>query len=148
MAHSSPRKKGGVCRGRLAGRAAGPLAEETFPRSQHNLELRHKVDHGTLLRFNQALLRLRREVAAPVLRSKEQMSAMADEGANVRFVRRWHDEGEVILVLCFSDGSVRVKLLAPPGRWSRLLDSSDATWLGRAPSRRRIWIRLGALNSD
>jgi hypothetical protein len=76
------------------------------------------------------LLRLRREVAALAFLSKEQMSVVADEEAKVLFVRRWHDSDEAILALCFAEIGVAVKLPLPAGRWSKLLDSSDAAWLG------------------
>ena len=107
-----------------------PQAEETFLRSKLNLELSHKDRHRTLHSFYQELLRLRREVAALAFLSKEQMSVVTDEEAKVLFVRRWHDNDEVILALCFSETGVAVKLPVPAGRWSKLLDSADAVWDG------------------
>lgn len=112
------------------GEPPDPQAEETFLRSKLNLELRHKDDHGTLLRFYRMLLCLRREVAALAFLSKEQVSVVTDEVAKVMFVRRWHDNDEVILMLCFAEAGVQVELPVPAGRWSKLLDSSDATWRG------------------
>lgn len=107
-----------------------PQAEGTFLRSKLNLELRQKGEHGTLLGFYRALLHLRREVPALAFLSREQMSVVTDEEAKVIFVRRWRDNDEVILVLCFAETGVRVKLPVATGRWSKLLDSSDATWFG------------------
>ncbi len=138
VSHSDPDLVEAVRQGRKAefagfawqGEPRDPQAEETFLRSRLNVELRHGDDHGTLLRFYQALLRLRREVAALAFLSKEQMSVMADEEANILCVRRWHQGDEVALALCFSQTDVPTKLQVPPGRWSKLLDSSDAAWLG------------------
>ena len=138
VSHSDQKLVAAVRRGRTEefaafawqGEAPDPQAEETFLRSKLNLELGHGDEQGTLLCFYRALLRLRREVAALAFLSREQMSVVTDEEAKVIFVRRWHDNDEVILALCFADAGVRVELPVPVGRWSRLVDSSDAVWRG------------------
>lgn len=138
ISHSDPALVDAVRQGRkeaFAGFAwqsepPDPQAETTFLQSKLNLELRHKDDHGTLLRFYRALLRLRREVPALAFLSREQTSVVTDEEARVMFVRRWQDNDEVVLMLCFAEAGVQAELPVPAGRWSKLLDSSDAAWLG------------------
>lgn len=138
VSHSDPDLVEAVRRGRKnefaafawEGEPPDPQAEETFLRSKLNLDLRSKDKHRTLLSYYRELFRLRREVAALAALSKDQMSVAADEGSKTLFVRRWRGEDETLLVLCFAEADVTAKPLAPPGHWSKLLDSADAAWLG------------------
>ena len=138
VSHSDPGLVEAVRRGRndefaafaWQGEPPDPHSEETFLRSKLNMELRQKDNHGVLLRYYTELLRLRREVTPLAILSREQMSVVTAEEARVLFVRRWHGDDEVVLALCFAETRARVKLPVPPGRWSILLDSSNAAWLG------------------
>ncbi len=138
VSHSDPDLIEAVRRGRKdefaafawQGEPPDPQAEETFLRSKLNLDLRRNDEHRTLLSYYRKLLRLRREKAALAALSKDQMAVVTDEGAKVLFVRRWYDNDEAILALCFAEVDVAVKLPAPVGRWSKLLDSADVAWLG------------------
>lgn len=138
VSHSDPDLVEAVRRGRKGefaafawqGEPPDPQAEETFLQCKLNLELRNSGKHQALHRYYRELFRLRREVAALAVLSKEQMSVVADEVSQVLFVRRWHGEDEVVLVLCFSEAGAAVNVPVPAGRWSKLLDSSDARWLG------------------
>lgn len=112
------------------GEPPDPQAEETFLRSKLNPELRHQDPHKMMSRYYRELLRLRREVPALATLSRERTSVAADEAANALFIRRWHGDEEVILALSFANACVRATTPWPAGRWEKLLDSADASWLG------------------
>jgi maltooligosyltrehalose trehalohydrolase len=112
------------------GEPPDPQAEETFLRSKLNFELRQRDRHARLCSYYRELLRLRRDVPALALLSREHMSVVSDGEAKVLVVRRWRDCDEAVLVLCLSETDVDFRMPAPAGRWLKLLDSADLAWLG------------------
>jgi maltooligosyltrehalose trehalohydrolase len=138
VSHSDPDLVEAVRRGRKEefatfawqGEPPDPQAEETFLRSKLNLGLRHRDDHQTLHSYYKELLRLRRDVEALACLSKDQMSVLTVEEAKVLFIRRWHHVDDIVLLLCFSERGIGVRLPVASGRWLKLLDSGDLKWLG------------------
>ncbi len=138
VSHSDPGLVEAVRRGRKEefaafawhGEAPDPQAEETFLRSKLDHALRGEEQHRALLAYYQELLRLRRETPALARLSKEHMVVNACGRSKVLCVRRWCGQAEALLVLSFSRDAVRYSLPAAPGRWLKLLDSSDTLWCG------------------
>lgn len=138
VSHSDPDLVEAVRRGRAQefaafswrGEPPDPQAEETFLRSKLDSTLRGRERHAQLLAYYKELLRLRREVSALASLDKDTLSVEISEESRALLVRRWRDDDETILVLCFSESAVRLDRAFPPGRWWKMLDSADALWLG------------------
>ncbi|MPZ97805.1 MAG: malto-oligosyltrehalose trehalohydrolase [Dehalococcoidia bacterium] len=119
---------------RLRERIPDPQASETFQRSRLDWAERDREPHASMLRFHQALLRLRRE--EPVLRWLEgarQHSAAPDEHSIA--VRR-EREGDTLLVVARLRGAGVTgegaeRLLAPPEgmRWQPVLTTEDGPFV-------------------
>jgi hypothetical protein len=58
------------------------------------------------------------------------MEVTARETEKVLFVRRWRGSGQTATVFHFGSGPVSLSLPFSPGRWERLVDSSDGRWGG------------------
>ncbi len=112
------------------GEPPDPQDEATFARSKLNDRLREEPRNGKLLEFYRELMRLRRELAPLACLSKEQMEVEVFAGERVVCLRRWHEGEEAMALLSFAGGAVRVTPRTAAGRWRKLLDSSDAEWLG------------------
>ena len=138
VSHSDPGLVEAVRRGRKEefaafawqGEAPDPQAEETFLRSKLDHALRGEEEHRALHAYYRELLRLRRETPALARLSKDNMTVATDEKTQVLCVRRWRQQSQTILALCFSKDAIRCSLPAPAGDWTKLLDSSDAVWRG------------------
>jgi len=138
VSHSDPGLVDAVRRGRqqefaafgFQDEALDPQAEETFLRCKLNHELRGKGRHALLLDFYRELLRLRREVRALASLNKHEMNVTSEEEGKVLLVSRWHEDERTLLVLCFSESEVAVRLPEPAVSWKKLMDSADKVWDG------------------
>lgn len=106
------------------GEPPDPQAPETFARCRLDHGLVEHEPHGTLWRFHQALLALRR--TRPSLhrldRSALQVRTLAAE--QVITLQRWHGAEHTLVVLNFNTAAVNIGLPAAPGGWTSLLDSA------------------------
>jgi len=112
------------------GEVPDPQDEVTFLRSKINYELKDTAGHRTLLDFYRELIRLRGTNPALAYLSKEDTDVIALENKKTLFVRRRCGECEVFVAFSFADSVIAVDAPVPPGRWQRLLDSSDEQWKG------------------
>jgi maltooligosyltrehalose trehalohydrolase len=112
------------------GEPPDPHAPETLARSRLGGDHDHREPHATLFAFYRELLRHRRELPALAGTGRDHIQADSHEDLRTLVVRRWHDNCQAILALCFSNVGVRVSAIAPPGRWAKLLDSADPRWRG------------------
>jgi maltooligosyltrehalose trehalohydrolase len=138
VSHSDPALIEAVRRGRKEefaafawlGEPPDPQAEETFLRSKLNHHLCDEGQHRTLLSFYKELVRLRKDVPALALLSKDHMEVVGLEEDVVLCVRRWSENDEVLSLFCLGRTSAVTRLPVPAGRWRKLLDSSEQRWLG------------------
>jgi maltooligosyltrehalose trehalohydrolase len=134
--HSDPALAAAVKRGRREefstwqGEVPDPQDEATFLRSKINYELRETGGHLILRDFYRALIRLRRINPALAHLSKEDTEVTASEGKKTLFLRRRCPKNQVFLAFSFADSVIAVDAPVPPGRWDKLLDSSDEQWKG------------------
>jgi maltooligosyltrehalose trehalohydrolase len=102
--------------------APDPASAETFGRCVLNTDLRNTGRHAILHRLYQTLLTLRRSLAPSV-----PDDCLALEARRVLVVRR----GRLAwMVFSFRDAVQKVSVPTFPGRWQRLLASSEAEWGG------------------
>jgi len=115
---------------RWEGEIPDPQDEETFHRSRIDYALRESGRHRVLLEFYRELLRLRKE--HPVLSrvTRKGMNAVALERERVLLVTRSHGDDRTAAVCHFGEGPASIPVPLSPGRWERILDSSDPRWGG------------------
>jgi maltooligosyltrehalose trehalohydrolase len=111
-----------------------PQDEATFARSILHHELKSHPKNHKLLDFYRQLIGLRTALPALANLSKLQMEVteLADE--KLLCLRRWSEQDEALVVLCFAPQVVSAALTVPEGNWRMLLDSSDKRWLGPGSS--------------
>jgi maltooligosyltrehalose trehalohydrolase len=112
------------------GQVPDPQDEETFLRSRIDHRLCGSGHHKTLLAFYRELLLLRKDHPVLSRLSKEDMEVMAFESEKVLYVRRWKGAGQTAAVFHFGSAPVSLALPLPPGRWEKLVDSSEDRWGG------------------
>jgi maltooligosyltrehalose trehalohydrolase len=117
-----------------------PQSKETFLQSKLNHRLYQQPGrHSTMRRFYKELLRLRRDLPALRFLSREKLEVLCLNEQNTLMLRRWtpdfREAGEqAVAILCFGRGAeertVDVPLPPWPGRWRKLLDSTETAWDG------------------
>ncbi|WP_266364074.1 malto-oligosyltrehalose trehalohydrolase [Tellurirhabdus rosea] len=111
-----------------------PTDEATFRQSKLQWNLRGQEPHQTLLRYYQALIRLRRQ--HPVLRRPDRSCVQVghNEAQQTLWLFRECGEERVLCLMNFSKTpqSVPVPALSEP--WRLLFDSADPQWNGPAAS--------------
>ncbi len=115
---------------RWEGVVADPQDEATFLRSRIDHRLGASGHHRTLLEFHRELLLLRKDHPVLSRLSKEDMEIMAFESEGVLLVRRWKGTAQTAAVYPFGSSPVSLVLPLPPGRWEKLVDSSEKRWGG------------------
>jgi maltooligosyltrehalose trehalohydrolase len=115
---------------RWEGEIPDPQDEATFLASRIDYRLRERGHHRTLMEFHRELLLLRKDHPVLSRLSKEDMEVFARETEKVLFVRRWRGSGQTAAAFHFGSAPVSLSLPFPPGRWERLVDSSDGRWGG------------------
>jgi maltooligosyltrehalose trehalohydrolase len=142
VSHGDPELVDAVRRGRRSefasfgwqGEIPDPQAEETFERSKLNHKLRDSKKNRALLDFYTELIRLRRTTPALASLSKDHLQAVALDKQDVLFLHRWTESQQVCSIFHFGLGEMSVDLPFPEGRWRKILDSSEARWLGSGSS--------------
>jgi maltooligosyltrehalose trehalohydrolase len=136
--HSDPQLIEAVRKGRRSefagfawkGAPPDPQSIETLEHSRLQHGLQDEGHHRQLLAFYHQLIHLRKTVPSLARLSKQQMGVSVLEREHVLCLRRRRDNDEVLLLFCFSDTAVAPSLFLPNGSWRKLLDSSDAAWMG------------------
>jgi maltooligosyltrehalose trehalohydrolase len=140
VSHEDPSLIEAVRRGRQqeftrfgwAGEIPNPQSEATFARCKLNWDSRTAGHHRILWHFYQELLRLRREVSPLAHLDKNSLEVTAFADQKVLLAKRWDDASQVFIVHHFDQAPTDLELAIPPGRWSRILDSDDERWGGKA----------------
>jgi maltooligosyltrehalose trehalohydrolase len=138
ISHLDPQLVDAVRRGRREefaafawqGELPDPQDVTTFQRAKLNHRLRHEGHHRALFEFYQELLRLRKELPALALLSKDHMEVTGVEREKVLCMRRWSAEQAVFIMLNCGSVQVALRLPLPPGHWEKRLDSTDVCWQG------------------
>jgi maltooligosyltrehalose trehalohydrolase len=138
ISHSDPELVEGVRHGRRAEfshhdagqEVPDPQDEATFYRCKINHSLRAEGRHRVLFDFYKELLRLRRDLPALSVLSKENLEAGTFEREKVFWLRRWVAADQAYLVLNFSPTQAAVKISLPAGAWRKALDSAEKRWEG------------------
>jgi maltooligosyltrehalose trehalohydrolase len=112
------------------GEQPDPQAETTFLRSKLNHDLRNHAQHRAIHDFYRELLRLRK--STPPLRNPRYQDCAVHfiEETGVIAVRRWQASQQALTIMNFGQAATDVELPAPPGVWSRELDSAQTKWFG------------------
>lgn len=110
------------------GEPPDPQADETFLKSKLNLTLGEEGRHRILLDYYRELIRLRKTVPSLARLTRERMKVEAVDERRVMSVRRAAGGDEIACWFHFGEAPAIVP--APPGRWRKLLDSSEDRWGG------------------
>ncbi len=119
---------------RWQGEPPDPQDEKTFRRAKLNHQLKRDGKFRVLWDFYRELLRLRKSVAPLAQLSKKHCEVVSFEVERVLFLRRWRGQDVVATLLNFSHTAASLTLPLPPGKWRKLLDSSDPRWEGPGSS--------------
>ncbi len=113
------------------GESPDPQSEETFARSKLNWGLRTGGQHRVLLDFYKELISLRKTLRALSGTGKRNRTAAAiDEKVIAIKLQDDRSENTVFCIFNFNRDSRAVTAEPGPGRWRRLIDSSDERWGG------------------
>ena len=112
------------------GEIRDPQDEATFLKARLNYGLRTEGWHKVLYDFYRELIRLRKENTAIACLSKDNLEVLGDENNKTLFVRRWSGDSEVVIIFNLSDNEAKVCQTIPLGQWHKILDSTEARWLG------------------
>ncbi|HZW35646.1 MAG: DUF3459 domain-containing protein, partial [Deltaproteobacteria bacterium] len=107
-----------------------PQDESTFLLARLNATLADRGRHRILREFHRELLRLRKGHPALSRLSKEEMEVTVPGGEQVLLVRRWKGQAQAAAAYHFGDSPVALDFSLPPGKWEKLLDSSEERWGG------------------
>jgi maltooligosyltrehalose trehalohydrolase len=112
-----------------------PGEATTFQSSMLNWHLAAEGNHKRLLDFHRELIRLRRELPALALLSKERVEVTAYETEKLLALRRWTDSQEVLALFHFGSrrsvcDPVALGILSGSGAWCQVLDSQAPEWGG------------------
>ena len=104
---------------------------DTFHRSKLHWEQRVEGQHGTLWRFYQTLMQLRRGIPALATGDGQPkaMIARCTDPEGLICWQRWHHDSEVLVLMNIQPEPVSYRPVLD-GRWQRRLDSAGADWLG------------------
>jgi maltooligosyltrehalose trehalohydrolase len=111
------------------GEIADPQDESAFLESKLHFFSDKTSDQTMLFKFYKELLRLRK--TDPSLRqiSKKHMRVKEFKKEKILSVRRWSNEEQVLCLYSFNKKVQQISLI-PPGKWTRVLDSSSEIWGG------------------
>ncbi len=105
-------------------------SEDTFRQATLNWHLVNQSPHKELLEFYRSLIVLRKRSPALAGMKKAKMDVVVFEKEKVLHVRRWSHADTVIVIFNFQNEEVHLGVPFSVGRWTRLIDSSDARWGG------------------
>jgi maltooligosyltrehalose trehalohydrolase len=111
-----------------------PHDPATFARSKLTHREREDGPHGTLWRFYQELLRLRRTRPALAALDLQSLDVHADEASKTLAVRRWAGDDQTLALFNFSDRGQSVAVAPSKTPYRNLLDSADGRWRGPGSS--------------
>ena len=116
------------------GEPPDPQDEATFLHAKLDHQLKGAGRHRTLLLYYTELLRLRRELAPLAELKKEDCEVLGFDNQRVLLVRRWRGRESVMAIFNYNTAPLATSVRTAPGKWRKLLDSSDARWQGSGRS--------------
>jgi maltooligosyltrehalose trehalohydrolase len=112
------------------GRPVDPFDEAVFERAKLAWPAEKNESSRVLLDLYRTLIRLRREIAAVSRPDPDGSRTRFDERAEVLAVSRSGEGGGIRLLANFNDRETAYRLAGRAGRWRKVLDTSEARWLG------------------
>ena len=107
-----------------------PQAEETFQQSKLQWGKRQQPEHQQLLRWYQALIRLRRTMPALQSFNKADLQAQPLEQKGLLLLRQsGQHEQQLLCLFNFSEEELNVSVPATAANWKQVLNSNDKQWL-------------------
>ncbi|MGV2828573.1 malto-oligosyltrehalose trehalohydrolase [Myxosarcina sp. GI1(2024)] len=142
VSHSDPDLVAAVREGRKAefadfhieGEYVDPQSRKAFNSSKLDWEKKSTGKHQVLWQFYRQLILLRRTISALKKLDKQNLSATAIESDRLILLHRWQDRSQIFSILNFADEAVSFTNNIPQGKWQKLLDSSEAKWMGDGTS--------------
>jgi maltooligosyltrehalose trehalohydrolase len=112
------------------GEPPDPQDEKTFLRAKLNHQLKRDGKYRVLWNFYRELLRLRQGLAPLAQSRKERCEVIGFDNDRVLLLRRWRGREVVVTLFNFNSEPVSLALPMAPGRWRKVLDSSEPRWQG------------------
>ena len=110
--------------------APDPQAEETLEKSRLDWDKHKTGEHQKLWLFHQKLLQMRRDIPALRNLDRNKLEATVLEPEKVLYIKRQHEDSEILCWLNFGSETVKIAENIPSGAWKKILDSSQETWGG------------------
>lgn len=111
------------------GKLPDPQDSGTFFQCKLKWKKKEKRDSRALLDFYRQLLQLRKDIPALCHLSKKDLEVRKVED-RLLLVRRWHGESHVCSLMNFSSQATAYHIDLGPGRWRKVIDSSEKRWMG------------------
>ncbi len=112
------------------GEPPDPQSVETFLSSKLKWDERREGEHGVLLNFYQALIKLRQDIPALSNLDKDALEVSGLEPNKIVVMRRWKDESEIFHLYNFNREDVKIAASFYKGVWKKIFDSGEEKWNG------------------
>lgn len=116
------------------GEPPDPQDEVTFLRAKLNHRLKRRGKYRTLWEYYRELLRLRKGLSPLAELKKENCDVLGFDNQRVLLLRRRCGHQTVVGILSYNSVPTALTVPVAPGKWRRVLDSSDARWQGPGSS--------------
>jgi maltooligosyltrehalose trehalohydrolase len=130
---------------RWEGEPPDPNDETTFLRSKLDHGLRRGGKHRVLEEYYSELLRLRRELPALAVLSKDDLEVQVQAEEKVLVLWRRQPGSEAVAAFNFDGERQAAVLRLAAGDWRKLLDSAEERWLGPGSAIPRAFASPGSL---
>ncbi|HEY9632621.1 MAG TPA: malto-oligosyltrehalose trehalohydrolase [Coleofasciculaceae cyanobacterium] len=107
-----------------------PFSLDAFQQSTLKWDKRQEGKHKALLELYQHLIQLRRTMPALKTLDKQNLEASAVEEDKLLLLRRGSGGSQILGLMNFNDKEVTCQATSSDGIWRKILDSSDAKWMG------------------
>ena len=114
-----------------------PQDKKTFLLSKLTWNSRNEGEHRVLLDLYTELIRLRKSIPALKTLNRNSVSVKGCEEDKLIVLKRDHEQGNALCVFNFGSKEARWESLTYKGKWEKLFDSAEESWLGpgsKAPS--------------
>ncbi|AHM60339.1 malto-oligosyltrehalose trehalohydrolase [Flammeovirgaceae bacterium 311] len=157
ISHTDPELVEAVRKGRKAefahfhakGEAPDPQSEKTFQQSKLQWQLLKQEPHQTMLRWYQALIKLRKDQPALRHLNRNHVTVKHNPKNGTLVLERRHEGQHVICLMNFSQKQQSIMLPTYRQEWRKLLDSAAAEWKsGNASESASSTVQLSATAGD
>lgn len=108
-----------------------PYDRQTFMCSKLRWDIITQERHRAMFIFYQKLIRLRKENPVFTHLNKDNFDVKGSAQDKIIFLMRRHNESSIYAVFNFNTEKVNLDSVSLDGKWKKILDSSDKTWLGQ-----------------